>query len=521
MIAESPSAVRCRNISVRYGDLAALTDVSVAFAPRLIHAVVGQNGAGKTTFARVVAGIVRPVSGTLEIDGREVALGHVNRSRAAGVELVHQSFALPPSFTVAETMEFGARRDRPIFTRRELEARWSRHLENLGVQARLSDRIRDLPVESQQGVEIARALVADAKLLILDEPTAVLSPSGIETLFQRLRGLKASGVTILLVLHKIREVLAAADTVAVLRGGRLVEGPVAANAVDARELSAAIIGAEAEKTLTVRDEEALVGSDLPAEARSVVAARANAPAILVADRVSTRLDPEGPALSEVSLAIAPGEIVGVAGVEGNGQRTLVRALAGLVEIESGRIRLGDQDVVGLSTRERRARGLRVIPFERNSEGLSLSSSLWENWSARQLLRGSALRLISPARCRAECDRALKRWDIRYSTTLQPAGSLSGGNAQKLILAREVDDDAKLVIAAQPTRGLDVGATAFVWKSLRDVTVRGCGVLLISSDLDELFDISDRLVVMLSGRVAAEFLPPFRLSDVGAAMTGAR
>jgi general nucleoside transport system ATP-binding protein len=520
MIAESPSAVRCRNISVRYGDLAALTDVSVAFAPRLIHAVVGQNGAGKTTFARVVAGIVRPVSGTLEIDGREVALGHVNRSRAAGVELVHQSFALPPSFTVAETMEFGARRDRPIFTRRELEARWSRHLENLGVQARLSDRIRDLPVESQQGVEIARALVADAKLLILDEPTAVLSPSGIETLFQRLRDLKASGVTILLVLHKIREVLAAADTVAVLRGGRLVEGPAAANAVDARELSAAIIGAEAEKTLTVRDEEAL-GSDLPAEARSVVAARANAPAILVADRVSTRLDPEGPALSEVSLTIAPGEIVGVAGVEGNGQRTLVRALAGLVEIESGRIRLGDQDVVGLSTRERRARGLRVIPFERNSEGLSLSSSLWENWSARQLLRGSALRLISPPRFRAECDRALKRWDIRYSTTLQPAGSLSGGNAQKLILAREVDDDAKLVIAAQPTRGLDVGATAFVWKSLRDATVRGCGVLLISSDLDELFDISARLVVMLSGRVAAEFRPPFRLSDVGAAMTGAR
>ena len=521
MIAEAPAALRCRDISVQYGDLAALTDVSVAFAPKLIHTVVGQNGAGKTTFARVVAGIVRPASGTLEIDNREVATGHVNRSRAAAVELVHQSFALPPSFTVAETMEFGARRGRPIFTRRELEARWRRHLENLGVQARLKDRIRDLPVESQQGVEIARALVADAKLLILDEPTAVLSPSGVETLFQRLRGLKASGVTIVLVLHKIREVLAVADTVTVLRGGRLIEGPVPANSVDAHELSAAIIGAEAEKTLTVRDEEVLVGSDLPAEARSVVAGKAKAPAILVADRVSTRPDPEGPALSEVSLAIAPGEIVGVAGVEGNGQRTVVRALTGLAEIKSGRIRFGDQDMTNLSTGERRARGLRVIPFERNSEGLSLSSSLWENWSARQLLRGFSLRLISPARFRGECDRALKRWDVRYSTTLQPAGSLSGGNAQKLILAREVDDDAKLVIAAQPTRGLDVGATAFVWKSLRDATARGCGVLLISSDLDELFDISDRLVVMLSGRIAAEFRPPFRLSDVGAAMTGAR
>ena len=402
MTAEAPAALTCRDISVRYGDLAALTNVSVAFAPRLIHAVVGQNGAGKTTFARVVAGIVRPVSGTLEIDDREVATGHVNRSRAAGVELVHQSFALPPSFTVAETMEFGARWGRPIFTRRELEARWRRHLENLGVQARLKDRIRDLPVESQQGVEIARALVADAKLLILDEPTAVLSPSGVETLFKRLKGLKASGVTILLVLHKIREVLAVADTVTVLRGGRLIEGPVAANSVDARELSAAIIGAEAD--LTVRDEEALVGSDLPAEARSVVSGKASAPAILVADRVSTRPDLEGPALGEVSLAIAPGEIVGVAGVEGNGQRTLVRALTGLAEIDSGRIRLGDQEMAGLSTGERRARGLRVIPFERNSEGLSLSSSLWENWSARQLLGGSPLRLISPARLRGECDR---------------------------------------------------------------------------------------------------------------------
>ncbi len=521
MITEPRSALTCRNISVRYGDFAALTDVSVAFAPKLIHAVVGQNGAGKTTFARVVAGIVRPVSGTLEIDGLDVASGHVNRSRAAGVELVHQSFALPPSFTVAEAMEFGAKRRRPIFSRRRLEARWKTHLENLGVQARLRDRIRDLPVESQQSVEIARALVADARLLILDEPTAVLSPSGVEALFQRLRGLKASGVTILLVLHKIREVLAVADTVTVLRGGRLIEGPIAANAVDARELSAAIIGAEAERALTARDEEALVGSDLPAGARTVVAAKAEAPAVLLADRVSTRPDPEGPALGEVSLAIAPGEIVGVAGVEGNGQRTLVRALTGLAGLESGRIRLGGQDLVGLSTGERRARGLRVIPFERNSEGLSLSSSLWENWSARQLLRGSPLRLISPARLRSECDRALKRWDVRYSTTLQPAGSLSGGNAQKLILAREVDEDARLVIAAQPTRGLDVGATAFVWKSLRDATARGCGVLLISSDLDELFDISDRLVVMLSGRIVAEFRPPFRLGEVGIAMTGAR
>jgi simple sugar transport system ATP-binding protein len=519
--ARPASALKCRDISVRYGDVAALTGVSVEFAPKLIHAVVGQNGAGKTTFARVVSGLVRPDTGAIEIDDRQVAPGHVNRSRAAGVELVHQSFALPPSFTVAEAMEFGARRGRPIFSRRALEARWKQHLENLGVQARMGDRIRDLPVESQQGVEIARALVADAKLLILDEPTAVLSPSGVETLFRRLRGLKASGVTILLVLHKIREVLAVADTVTVLRGGKLVQAPTAASAVEPHELSAAIIGAEAEKALTPSDEEALVGSELLSGAGTSAAGKTAAPLVLAMDRVSTRPDSEGPVLSEASLAIAHGEIVGVAGVEGNGQRTLVRALAGLAEIEAGRIRLDEHDVTTLSTGERRARGLRVIPFERNSEGLSLSSPLWENWSARQLLLGSPLSLISPNRYRSQCDQALKAWDVRYSTTLQSAGSLSGGNAQKLILAREVDQDARLIIAAQPTRGLDVGATAFVWKSLRDTTAKGRGVLLISSDLDELFDISHRLVVMLSGRIVAEFRPPFRLSDVGAAMTGAR
>ena len=308
------SALKCRDISVRYGDVAALTGVSVEFAPKLIHAVVGQNGAGKTTFARVVSGLVRPDTGAIEIDDRQVAPGHVNRSRAAGVELVHQSFALPPSFTVAEAMEFGARRGRPIFSRRALEARWKQHLENLGVQARMGDRIRDLPVESQQGVEIARALVADAKLLILDEPTAVLSPSGVETLFRRLRGLKASGVTILLVLHKIREVLAVADTVTVLRGGKLVQAPTATSAVEPHELSAAIIGAEAEKALTPSDEEALVGSELLSGAGTSAAGKAAAPLVLAMDRVSTRPDSEGPVLSEASLAIAHGEIVGVAGV---------------------------------------------------------------------------------------------------------------------------------------------------------------------------------------------------------------
>lgn len=517
-----PNAIECRGVSVEYGDVKALVDVSVGFAPRRIHAVVGQNGAGKTTFARVAAGIVQPVRGTLAIGGREVPVGSVGAARAAGIELVHQSFALPPSFTVAEAMEFGAESGRGVFTRRELERRWVRHLESLGVAVSPRERIRDLPVETQQAVEIARALVTDAKILILDEPTAVLSPSGIDSLFARLKVMQASGVTILLILHKIREVLSVAETVTVLRGGRLIEGPIPTAETDAEHLASAIIGSGLE-TLSEIDREALVGADDEPEHEAAAAGPAaeRAAAVLELRSVSTRTDTEGPALQDISLAVGRSEIVGVAGVEGNGQRTLVRAIADLADLARGNVVLNGADVTRRPLAERRASGLRIIPFERNSEGLSLSSPLWENWSARTLLLGGLLNLINPSRLRRDCDASLKTWDVRFSSPGQPAGSLSGGNAQKVILAREIDETATLIIAAQPTRGLDVGATAFVWRALREAKARGCGILLISSDLDELFDISDRVVVMLSGRISGEFRPPYHLGEVGAAMTGAR
>lgn len=514
--------LECHDVTVRYGDVVALEGVSVGFAPRQIHAVVGQNGAGKTTFARVCAGIVRPVAGELRIGGQAVPTGRVNQARASGVELVHQSFALPPSFTVAEAMEFGSTRPKgALYTRRQLEARWQPHLESLGIKVRLRDRIRDLPVETQQAVEIARALVAKARVLILDEPTAVLSPSGIENLFGRLRGLRDSGVTILLILHKIREVLSVAETVTVLRGGLLVKGPVSTREIDANGIATAIIGSEVEgiATLTRAEQDALLGAGEETHADEVRVRRAHAEQpVLELKAVKTAADNEGPALQAIDLKVAPGEIVGVAGVEGNGQRTLVRALGGLVPM-SGAVHLGGKDASRWSAIQMRAAGLRIIPFERNTEGLSLSSALWVNWSVRQLLLGNILRLISPMRIQGAARRAFERWDVRFATTTQPAGSLSGGNAQKVILAREIDDDAAIIIAAQPTRGLDIGATAFVWRSLREARERGSGILLISSDLDELFDISDRVVVMLSGRIVAEFEPPYRLDLVGAAMTG--
>lgn len=509
-------ALACREISVAYGSLKALSDVSVNFAPGSIHAVVGQNGAGKTTFARVVAGLVSPSSGDVAVNGSPVAAGSVSASRAHGVELVHQSFALPPSFTVAEALEYGFTGRGAVYGQGQLRRRWQGHLEALDIAVSPAARIRDLPVEAQQGVEIARALVTEARVLILDEPTAVLSPAGIEALFARVRRLKAQGVTILLILHKIREVLAVADTVTVLRGGRLVAGPLPIAQVSASQLANLIVG---EAAAPGEDVAAALGAgEVIHTAHPGLESR---PVVLSLKSVSTRPDPEGPALVEASLSIHAGEILGVAGVEGNGQRTLVRAIAGLVEATGGTQTLAGAATDRLALADRRRLGLRIIPFERNVEGLSLTSPLWENWAARHLVEGRLLSLIAPRAIRQRCDRALEAWSVRYETSTQRAGSLSGGNAQKVILAREIDDEARLIIAAQPTRGLDIGATAFVWQSLRAAAARGSGVLVISSDLDELFDISDRIVVMLSGRIVAEFSAPYDLAAVGAAMTGAR
>ena len=520
----SSPALQCRDIQVNYGDVTALSEVGISFEPGLIHAVVGQNGAGKTTFARVAAGLVRPSTGTLSINGKELPFGNVSSARAAGVELVHQSFALPPSFTVAEALEFSVDGKLGLFSRRKLYARWQEHLKSLDLDVEPGSRIRDLPVETQQGIEIARALVTDASVLILDEPTAVLAPPGIEALFSRIRRLKERGVTVILILHKIREVLAVADTISVLRGGRLVAGPLRREETDTAQIGELIIGVDSAGELSADDATALVGSATTVAAHAHESHTSDSPSlhtnVLAVDKVSTAADPEGPSLEDISLTVRPGEIVGIAGVEGNGQRTLLRAIADLAEVTDGDINLEGTRVNNLSLAQRRRKGLRIIPFERNTEGLSLSSELWENWSARDLMLRPLLGLIKPSQIRQQCNQSLKEWDVHYASSQQNAGSLSGGNAQKVILAREVDDQARLIIAAQPTRGLDIGATAFVWSALRDARAHGCGVLLISSDLDELFDISDRVLVMLSGRIVGRFSPPYNIHDVGQAMTGA-
>ena len=507
--AETP-AVRCRSLGVSFGTVQALREVSLDLAPGRIHALVGQNGAGKTTLAKVLGGLQAPQTGDVYIDGRRIPPGDVRAAQIAGLAMVHQHFSLPPSFTVAEALELTAARKggRSFFRRSELHRQWQNEVAELGGPTMLSTRIRDLPVETRQSLEIVRALAGDARILLLDEPTALLTPAAIDQLFERLLRLRDEGVTILIVLHKLREVAAVAETVSVLRDGELVLGPREMAEVSEGLLSDAIVGPA-------------FGTD-----RTISMAPAVKPTqetLLDLVGLSSRESAFELGLDEINLRVESGEIVGIAGVEGNGQRSLVSVIAGLAPVAEGTMRLGGVDATRTGPAGRRQRGLRLVPFDRNTEGISRSAPLWLNQSALRLVGRHRWRLplISLRQYKRQAAEDMDTWRVRYDTVAQPAESLSGGNVQRLILSRELSPGLEVLVAAQPTRGLDFSATDFVRRSLRELRDGGAGVLLISSDLDELFELSDRLLVMYGGRIVARFDAPYDRRAVGDAMTGAQ
>ena len=536
-------AVRCRSLGVTFGAVRALHDVSLELAPGRIHALVGQNGAGKTTLAKVLGGLQVPDTGEVQIAGQGIPAGDVRAAKAAGLAMVHQHFSLPPSFTVAEALELTAARPggRALYRRADLHQRWQEDMAEIGGAAALSTRIRDLPIEARQSLEIVRALATEARLLLLDEPTALLTPVATDALFERLRRLRDGGVTILVVLHKLREVAAVADTVSVLRDGEMVLGPAEMSEVSQGRLSDAIVGPAG-------------GADSAAGARTARhETHETHETLLELAGTSSGESAFEPGLSDVDLRVEAGEIVGIAGVEGNGQRSLVSVIAGLSPITEGTVRIGGEEVTAAAAARRRLRGLRLVPFDRNTEGISRSAPLWLNQSALRLLsryrtysdvytrvprrltrpdrrprlalhlldrwRGHSP-LISLREYKRQATADLDRWRVRYDTVNQPAESLSGGNVQRLILSRELAHGVKVLVAAQPTRGLDFAATEFVRRSLRGLREARAGVLLISSDLDELFELSDRLLVMYGGRIVARFDGPYDRRAVGDAMTGA-
>ena len=503
--------LRCEDIAVAYGDVQALHPTSLSFDKARIHVLVGQNGAGKTSLARVLAGIFPPNGGRFWIRGEEAREANVQLVRQLGLDIVHQRFTLPPSFTVAEALELVSARKYAgaFYSGRQLAASWLRELQLADMSVSPNSRIHSLPIEIIQSLEIVRALAGQAQFLILDEPTALLSPGGVKRLFARLKQLRAAGVTLLLILHKLREVMEIADTISVLRAGRLVLPPTASSDVSEQGLSDLIIGERAAEEIR---------SDVAEPSVSNVKSKVN----LSLGDVCTPHSETEPALAAVSFSVKGGEILGIAGVEGNGQRSLVDVLTGLMPAKSGAVRLLGRDVTKLPHHQRRSIGLRVVPFDRVAEGASLGLPLWENvtiWKAERYRRSRFAPLRIDA-MRAAARKALDQFDVRYDTLDQLAGSLSGGNMQRLILARELADKPRMIIAAQPTRGLDFRATQYVWAVLRNLSNAGASIILVSSDLDELFSLSDRICVMRGGRLVAEFAPPFNMQIIGDSMIGA-
>jgi simple sugar transport system ATP-binding protein len=496
-------AVLLEHIVKRFPGVVANRDVNLEVAPGEIHAVIGENGAGKSTLMKILYGMQRPDEGTMHVNGAEVHFRTPSDAIAAGVGMVHQHFMLADNLTVLENIILG---NEPSKWGRIDFAGARKAINELGRRHGLTvdpDRVvATLGVGDRQRVEILKVLYRGARILILDEPTAVLVPQEVEELFENLAELKRDGVTILFISHKLHEVLSVADTITVIRAGTTVATVKPADTTT-RELA-----------------ELMVGSELPTpETRESTVTET----VQLSVRNVTVRGPEGQTLlDDVSFDIHRGEIVGVAGVEGNGQTELIEALVGLVPLDAGSIHLGENDISDWPTRRRREGGLGYIPEDRQRQGLLLEAPLWENDMLGHQTRSPFRRgpLVNRAAARARTEEVVRDYDVRTPSIDVTAAALSGGNQQKLIIGRELTAGPSTLIAAHPTRGVDVGAQASIWDQLRDARGAGLAVLLLSADLEELIGLSDTLLVMYRGRVVADVDPAtVTPQDLGCHMTG--
>ena len=498
-----PIAVQVTGVTKRFPGVVANRDVSLAVRAGSVHAIVGENGAGKSTLMKILYGMQRPDEGTIAVDGSPVALTSPAAAIAVGIGMVHQHFMLADNLTVLENVVLGAEPRKGL--RLDVAAARNKILElsrAYGLGVRPDALVDDLGVGERQRVEILKVLYRGARILILDEPTAVLVPQEVRDLFRAVRELTGRGFTVIFISHHLDEVLEIADEITVMRRGQSVATRTPAD-VTAGQLA-----------------ELMVGSELPSPQtrESTVTERV----VLDVSGLSVH-DAHGRAvLEEVSLSIRAGEIVGIAGVEGNGQTQLVEAVMGMLPASSGRLTLGEDDITTWPTRARREAGIGFVPEDRARHGLLLEAPVWENRVlGHQTSPPSARRgWIDRGAARADTERIVREYDVRTPGVDVTAGSLSGGNQQKLVVGREMSGSPRLLVAAHPTRGVDVGAQAAIWDHIRQARASGLAVLLVSSDLDELIGLSDRLKVMLRGRIVADADPATVTPEqLGSAMTG--
>jgi simple sugar transport system ATP-binding protein len=488
-------------LNKNFGASPALTDVSLTVRAGEVHCLLGENGAGKSTLCNIVFGFLQPDAGCMRFRGRSFQPSSPADCLTAGIAMVHQHFSVIESMTVVENLMLG--RVRGPLRRKDFSEQIRRVSRNYQLEIEPDKLISDMSVGERQRVEFVKCLIRNPRLLVLDEPTAVLPPTEIDSLLKICRLVANDGCGVILVTHKLAEIAAVADRTTVLRGGRIVKS-VAMKDADTSQLVRAMVGRELEALDKVMASSLGMEAD-PASERTVSASphRNVANALLVEDLVYR--DREGATrLEHVNLNVAAAEIVGLAGVEGNGQSELADIVCGVVTPTTGRVSVGGRDLTGQSPRGVTAAGVSVVPEDRQGAGCILSMSVTDNLFLGDLDRFCRFGILRRGAMNKASSALMRDNDIRAAGPQAPMRSLSGGNQQKVILARELSRKPLLfLLAAQPTRGLDVGAVEAVYKRIRSARDNGAGILLISSELTELLAVADRIVVMYRGRIVGE------------------
>ena len=495
------------HITKEFPGIRANDDITLQLKKGEIHALLGENGAGKSTLMSVLFGLYQPEHGTILKNGQPVTIRDPNDANALHIGMVHQHFKLVECYTVLDNIILGVEPTRLGFLQKQQAREKVQALsERYGLKVDLDAKVEDITVGMQQRTEILKMLYRDNEILIFDEPTAVLTPQEIEELMAVMKNLAAEGKSILFISHKLSEIMAVADRCTVLRKGKCI-GTVNTADTTPEALSAMMVGRQVELTI----------DKAPAKPGEVVLEVSH---LTVPSKVH-----KGNAVKDVSFTVRRGEILCLAGIEGNGQTQLVHALTGLQRASSGRVKLLGQDITHATVRRRSRAGMSHIPEDRHKHGLVLDYTLEENMVLQRYWQPEFQKagfLNFPA-MRAYSDRLIEQYDVRSGQgSLTPARAMSGGNQQKAIVAREIDKDPELLVAVQPTRGLDVGAIEYIHHQILAVRDAGKAVLLVSLELDEVMNLSDRILVMYEGELVGQFDPKtVTVEELGLYMAGAK
>ncbi len=495
--------LQLKNITKRFGSLTANDSIDLSLARGEVLALLGENGAGKTTLMNILFGHYRADEGSIEIDGTPLLPGSTEAAISAGIGMVHQHFTLADNLTVLENITLGTE---PLWSWRQNSKAARQKLTQMsnefGLVVNPDAEVADLSVGERQRVEILKALYRDARVLILDEPTAVLTPQEAYDLFETLRSLTAKGLAIIFISHKLHEILAISNRVAVLRRGAIV-GEVKTGNADKSLLAEMMVGEKVTRPTP----------------RSIKHGKA----VLKLENVSTKGAATSSNLQSINLTINAHEIVGIAGVSGNGQAELADLLSGLCQHESGSIELLGENLKSISARDMLSRGVGRIPEDRHKSGVVGDMQIWENLISEDLRSKTTSKfgiILDKSKAKKRAEDLIEKYDIRCKGPLAETKLLSGGNIQKLILARALSPNPSFILANQPVRGLDEGAIAYVQTQLLEARDRGVGILLISEDLDELMALSDKIAVMYHGKLSPIFTNGSKtIAEIGLMMAG--